>query len=92
MHNFLIDRSEKSPSPNAHDLSFIRAAAENDGGAVCLDKHNRPVALLNCADGVFADTGIQPNRLETDSLTMDEMIKQVEDQGLRRPLRRLRRR
>ena len=82
---------ENAPGASKKDLRAIaRSAAAHSGGGemVTLDKNQRPVALLNTADGVNRDTGIQPCRLETRCFAMDKMVKQVEFRGLKRPPRR----
>ena len=56
-----------------------------------LDENNRPVSLLNAADGIRSDTGSRPCRLEGDGFTMDAMVEQVKRLGLRRPKRNCRR-
>ena len=91
LHNFCIDMQENAPGASKKDLRAIaRSAAAHSGGGemVTLDKNQRPVALLNTADGVNRDTGIQPCRLETRCFAMDKMVKQVEFRGLKRPPRR----
>ena len=88
MHNFCIDYSENVPKSRSHDLVAIRRSAKHNGGAadeVRLDESNRPVSLLNAAEGIRAGTGSRQSRLATECFSMDEMVKRVERLGLKRP-------
>ena len=42
---------------------------------MAVDENQRPVPLLNATDGVRADTGVPPCRLEEECLTMDAMVR-----------------
>ena len=89
LHNFCIDESERTPPPRKADKTAMRRIARKFGNnqkEVQLDESNRPVDLLNFANGVFKDTGIRPYRLEEqDDCTMDEMVRSVRRQGIVRP-------
>ena len=77
---------ENAPGAGRQDTLRISAAARKEGGLmIMLDKDQRPVELLNAGNGVRSDTGYRPHRLETDCLAMDNMIKQIEFRGLKRP-------
>ena len=88
LHNFCIDHSENVPKSRSRDLIAIRRSAKHNGGGadeVRLDESNRPVSLLNAAEGIRAGTGSRQSRLATECFSMDEMVKRVERLGLKRP-------
>ena len=69
---------------------YLESGEKKGRGAVpvAVDENQRPVPLLNAANGVRADTGVPPYRLEEECLTMDAMVRQVEMAGLKRPTQR----
>ena len=94
LHNFCIDNRENvAPTRSSDIVAIRRCARKNANGAdeVRLDENNRPVSLLNAADGIRSDTGSRPCRLEGDGFTMDAMLEKVKRLGLRRPKRNCRR-
>ena len=73
------------------DLNYIRRVVKKKGRgavAVTVDKNQRLVPLLNSVDGVMAYTRMPANCLEEECLTMDEIMRQVEMAGLKRPTQR----